>query len=209
MSYNPNTDPVIIAAQERGRAQGLEFSRKLNAALERMKTAMAQNTQTTQTKPPAPNGGDATESAGDTAVQDIEAPFQLSADDIVEAVEQDRKTIIHNVIRDEKVLFSTVSRPLADAFVFGWNAKTLKDAKTRRTAGAEDSDNSEDATPRNNGVGASQDGRGAAEVDPKEKTADAGNRAKPSPGSLPGSKPGDSGDDSRGTDATPRKRNLL
>lgn len=151
-------DPTIVAARERGRARGLELSRNLNAAIERMKTAMEQ-------KQPTSDGNDsALAKTEDIAVEDIEAPLQLSADDIVEGVEQDGKTVFHKVMDGERVLFATLSRPIADAFVIGWNAKAVKDAKARRTAEAEESDNSDEAeddtASRDNGAGTSRDETG-------------------------------------------------
>lgn len=55
----------------------------------------------------------------------IEAPFTLSADNVVDRIDNETGATIHEIVNDEKVLFSTLSKPLAFAFVTGWNSKPI------------------------------------------------------------------------------------
>jgi hypothetical protein len=75
------------------------------------------------------------------ATKVIEARFVLSADNIVETTDAATGDVIHEVVKDEKVLFSTVTRPLAFAWLSGHNAAVVKHAKG---AGAKDVAKGED-----------------------------------------------------------------
>jgi hypothetical protein len=52
-----------------------------------------------------------------------DAPIVLTADNIISRTETDGETLAYEVVHDGELLFSTVSRPLAFAFVAGWNGK--------------------------------------------------------------------------------------
>jgi hypothetical protein len=63
-----------------------------------------------------------TNNQNNDAVDDIVAPFTLCAENVVERVDKDTGAIVYEVENAGKVLFSTVTRPLAFAFVAGVNA---------------------------------------------------------------------------------------
>lgn len=204
VTFNPDTDPHILE----NRRQTAEYNRQAEASMERLRKAMAQPHPQT----PSPSSGEGEQErrseADNSAIQDIEAPLQLSADDIVEGVEQDGKTVIHNVIQGERVLFSTVSQPLAFAFIQGHNtaAKAVKDVEAKK---------GDDGGDGEEGKGAR---RAPAEVDPKtgEKAEKATADNKPAPAKpktdrpAPGSRnSGERETQGANADATFRKRAVL
>ena len=63
-------------------------------------------------------------------------PLVLTADDIITRTEKDGETIAYEVVNDGKLLFSTVSRPLAQSFLIGWNAGQGKSAAKSASADA-------------------------------------------------------------------------
>jgi hypothetical protein len=90
----------------------------------------------------------------DIAAKTVETPF-LNASDIAQRLETDGKTVVYDVIGDEKVLFSTVSAPLAHSFISGWNAKGdarhKDDAPAKGTPAARDDASQGDDVDANNG----------------------------------------------------------
>jgi hypothetical protein len=65
----------------------------------------------------------------DDAISDIEAPFTLNADAIVERVDKETGATVYEVEKAGKVIYSTITRPLAFAFLAGVNANPGKAAK--------------------------------------------------------------------------------
>jgi hypothetical protein len=63
-----------------------------------------------------------TNSANDDAVGDLVAPFTLCADAIVERTDAKTGDLVYEVEKEGKVIYSTVTRPLAFAFMAGVNA---------------------------------------------------------------------------------------
>jgi hypothetical protein len=84
----------------------------------------------------------------DDAVSDIVAPFTLCADNVVERVDKDTGAIVYEVENAGKVLFSTVTRPLAFAFVAGVNAVPVKAAKEKASNSPQPETASVDAADR-------------------------------------------------------------
>lgn len=62
-------------------------------------------------------------------------PLVLTADNIISRTEKDGETVAYEVIHDSKLMFSTVSRPLAQSFLIGWNAGQQKKSASK-SAGA-------------------------------------------------------------------------
>jgi hypothetical protein len=92
-----------------------------------------------------PENGD-TQMNTDKADKRIEAPF-LCADDIVDRTDTATDEIIHEVIKNGKVLYSTVTRPLTFGFIAGFNAGLSKggaskdDTKGSNDKGSKGKDN--------------------------------------------------------------------
>jgi hypothetical protein len=70
-----------------------------------------------------------TTQTNDDAIADIAAPFTLCADAIVERVDKETGAVAYEVEKDGKVIYSTVTKPLAFAFLAGVNAVPVKAAK--------------------------------------------------------------------------------
>ena len=99
----------------------------------------------------------------DEATHAFEIPF-FNADHVVERLEADGETVVYDVIANEKLLFSTVSAPLAHSFIAGYNARSQsnekskskpeKDVRSQSGASASDapSDTSEDKQEPENDV---------------------------------------------------------
>jgi hypothetical protein len=120
MVYDPTKDPEVVASRKKWEAEHREFKRKLDETLAGLRSGiMTQNTQNGATG----DAADVNDPVTDTAIKGIEAPFQLSADDIFQRAEKETGQIVYDVIRDGRVLFSTITAPLAHAFVAGYNAK--------------------------------------------------------------------------------------
>jgi hypothetical protein len=63
-----------------------------------------------------------TTQTNDDAINDIAAPFTLCADAIVERTNEKAGDLVYEVEKEGKVIYSTVTRPLAFAFLAGVNA---------------------------------------------------------------------------------------
>lgn len=168
---------------------------------------MAQNTQATQTNSPKPD--DAPKS--NEAIQDIEAPFQLGPDNIVQRAEGETGQLVYDVFefpirvgeeaaQGGKVLFSTLSAPLAHAFVQGYNAKPTsakggnKKDDDRTVDPKEQDKSSSKRSPANDGKSAPTKTGDAA----GKKSENAGADNKPAPKH-----------ETREADTAPRKRGVL
>jgi hypothetical protein len=94
------------------------FKQKLEAVLDQRfgnKGAKSMNTPTNSTN--------------DDALDVIDAPFTLDADAIVERVDKDTGATVYEVEEEGKVIYSTITRPLAFAFLAGVNANPAKSLK--------------------------------------------------------------------------------
>jgi hypothetical protein len=85
----------------------------------------------------------------DDAIDDIAAPFTLCADAVVERTNENTGDLVYEVEKEGKVIYSTVTRPLAFAFLAGVNAVPVKAAKgtTPKSEGGEPKTEPETASP--------------------------------------------------------------
>jgi hypothetical protein len=60
------------------------------------------------------------------ALDTIDAPFTLCADAIVERINKETGATVYEVEKEGKVIYSTITRPLAFAFLAGVNANPAK-----------------------------------------------------------------------------------
>jgi hypothetical protein len=118
-----------------------------------------------------------------------DAPLVLTADNIISRTEKDGETVAYEVVNDGKLLFSTVSRPLAQSFLIGWNAGQGKSA-SKSAATDKDADKPNNEKP--------------ATVDPTDISASSKNN---------GDEPAQTSEDTTANDgkasAQSRKRMLL
>jgi hypothetical protein len=64
-----------------------------------------------------------------------DTPVVVTADNIISRTEKDGETVAYEVVRDGELLFSTVSRPLAFAWIGGFNSEARTGTKTGNTKG--------------------------------------------------------------------------
>jgi hypothetical protein len=101
----------------------------------------------------------------------IDAPFEeaedtplvLTADNIITRTEKDGETLAYEVEHNGELLFSTVSRPLAFAWIGGFNSQAQTGTKASAHNTAPDKASPADPAPL---------GGGAATIDPRAPTID-------------------------------------
>jgi hypothetical protein len=164
------------------------FDQRLSEAIAKFKASTGVETMTT-TK------------TNDDATADIAAPI-LCADAIVERFNEDTKETVYEVEKAGKVIYSTLSRPLAFAFIAGVNTN-----QTDKSATSKSGDGSVSAKGAKSGGddGDSQSGEGVNRRNtPGSKSGGSGEPSKPTPASLDSAKP-----ERSPVEAGPRKRVAL